>query len=65
VTREFCGTRGSQMFSASTGAPGVLFVKAGAFDEADWIEPAIECWTCRALPWARLPHDLPGVPTNP
>lgn len=65
VTREFCGTCGSPMFSASTGAPGVVFVKAGAFDDADWIEPTVACWTSRELPWARIPADLPGVPQNP
>src|SRR5215210_8483410 len=63
VTREFCPTCGSPLFSASTGSPELVFVKAGAFDEADWIEPAIECWTSRELPWARIPADLPGVPT--
>jgi hypothetical protein len=65
VTREFCGRCGSPLFSASTGSPGVIFIKAGAFDGADWIEPAIACWTSRELPWARIPPDLPGVPTNP
>jgi hypothetical protein len=65
VTREFCGTCGSPMFSASTGSPELIFIKAGAFDDADWIEPAIACWTTRQLPWAQLPTDIASVPTNP
>jgi hypothetical protein len=65
VTREFCGRCGSPMFSRSTGSPGVAFVKAGAFDDADWITPQLSCWTSRQLSWATLPSELPGVPTNP
>jgi hypothetical protein len=65
VTREFCATCGTPMFSESTGGPGIRFVKAGAFDEAGWIEPQVVCWTTREQPWARIPPDLPGVPTNP
>jgi hypothetical protein len=65
VTREFCGRCGSPLFSRSTGSPGIAFVKAGAFDDSDWITPEISCWTSRQLPWAQLPPELPGVPTNP
>jgi len=65
VTREFCVTCGAPMFSESTGGPGIRFVKAGAFDEAGWIEPAIECWTSREQPWARIPTSIAGVPQNP
>jgi hypothetical protein len=65
VTREFCATCGTPMFSASTGGPGIRFVKAGAFDDASWLEPAIECWTSREQPWARIPREIAGVPTNP
>lgn len=65
VTRAFCATCGTPMFSASTGGPGIRFVKAGAFDDASWLEPAIECWTSREQPWARIPRGIAGVPTNP
>jgi hypothetical protein len=65
VTRQFCTTCGTPMFSESTGGPGIRFVKAGAFDDATWIEPAIECWTTREQPWARIPGSIAGVPTNP
>ena len=46
---------------AFTGSPGIAFIKAGAFDDADWITPEISCWTSRQLPWARLPPELPGA----
>src|SRR3974390_1042944 len=45
VTRYFCPRCGSPMLTRSTGSPGLVFVKAGVFDDSSWIEPAIECWT--------------------
>jgi hypothetical protein len=65
VERQFCGRCGSPLFTLADHAPGMVFVKAGAFDDPSWIEPRLACWTSRELPWARVPRDLPGAPRNP
>ena len=65
VDRQFCGECGSPLFTVADHARGMVFVKAGAFDDPSWIEPQLACWQSRELPWARIPKDLPGVAQNP
>jgi hypothetical protein len=65
VERQFCGDCGSPLFTVADHAPGFVFVKAGAFDDASWLQPRLACWTSRELPWARVPRELPRVAQNP
>jgi hypothetical protein len=63
--RQFCGDCGSPLFTVADHAPGFVFVKAGAFDDASWLAPRLACRTSRELQWARVPRELPGVARNP
>ena len=53
VDRGFCGDCGSPLFSRVSIAPGFLFVKAGALDDASWLEPASSYWGASAQPWSQ------------
>jgi hypothetical protein len=63
--RQFCGACGSPLSTIADHAPGMVFVKVGAFDDPSWLEPRLACWTSQELPWARMPRELPGVARNP
>jgi hypothetical protein len=65
VERQFCAECGSPLFTVADHARGMVFVKAGAFDDPRWVDPRLVCWASRELPWARIPPGLPSVPRNP
>jgi hypothetical protein len=52
--RNFCSACGSPLFSLAAAMPEMVFIKAGALDDASWVQPSIEVWTSSAQPWA--PH---------
>lgn len=65
VDRGFCADCGSPLFSRVAMAPGFLFVKAGALDDASWVEPASSYWGSSAQPWARPVESIPVHEGNP
>ena len=65
VVRSFCGECGSQLFSEVDVMPGIYFVKAGALDDASWLEPASSYWASSAQPWARPDPSIPAHEENP
>ena len=65
VERGFCGDCGSPLFSRVAMAPGFLFVKAGALDDASWISPASSFWGASAQPWATPASELAVHEGNP
>ena len=54
VERQFCSTCGSPVCSFAPAYGGLAFIKAGALDDASWLEPSMEVWTSSAQPWS--PH---------
>jgi hypothetical protein len=50
--RNFCSACGSPVFSVAGAMPEMVFIKAGALDDASWLEPSVEVWTGSAQPWA-------------
>ncbi len=52
--RNFCSACGSPVFSVAAVMPEMIFIKAGALDDASWVQPSIEVWTSSAQPWS--PH---------
>ncbi len=54
MIKEFCPDCGSQLFGSSSGRPGVKAVKVGSIDDARAIEPQVEVFVSRALPFSRL-----------
>lgn len=65
VSREFCTTCGSPLFSFVEIMPDVVFVKAGSLDDPSWLTPEMTLWTASAPPWAAHMSELPGIPGNP
>jgi hypothetical protein len=65
VTREFCGTCGSPLFSRLDANPAFGVIKAATLDDPSWIQPAMHIWTDSAQPWAPISEDLPRFAKNP
>lgn len=51
VTRVFCVTCGTHLYSFSDMSPGVCSVKVGALDEPGKFKPRLHLWTSEAQPW--------------
>lgn len=60
VLRQFCGQCGSPVITDTERAreQGVIFVKAGTFDEVADLKPTTHYWTCRAHGWLPLPEGV-------
>ena len=56
VSRHFCATCGSPVFSKVAAGPGAVFVKAGTLDDASCLTPAVEVYADHAAKW------LPPIP---
>jgi len=65
VTREFCQTCGSPLFTKAEMVPDAIFIKAGSLDDASWLKPTVSCWTSRAHPWAPIAAGVQQCPENP
>jgi hypothetical protein len=65
VTRHFCPTCGTPVWSDVESGPGWVAVKAATFDDPSWIRPAAEIWTDSAQPWANVPTTVTRFPRNP
>ncbi|RVQ66376.1 GFA family protein [Croceicoccus ponticola] len=59
VFRRFCGTCGSPVLTDTERAreQGVIFVKAGTFDDISTLRPTTHYWVKRAHPWLTLPDN--------
>ena len=65
VTRRFCPACGTQLFSDSTGRPGLTVVRLGTLDDPSSIRPTANIWSGSAPSWACLDESLelhPGPP---
>lgn len=58
VTRRFCPTCGSQLFSDSTGRKGLTVVRVGTLDDPSSVKPSANIWTSSAPAWACLDPAL-------
>jgi hypothetical protein len=58
VTRRFCGHCGTQLFSDSTGRPGLTVVRVGTLDEPSAIKPTSTIWVGSAPSWACIDPSL-------
>lgn len=64
VYRQFCENCGSPLFTLAESAPGMIFIKAGTFDDTDWLEPSVQFWVQSAQGWVER-GDIPQVEGNP
>ncbi|MFA7440202.1 MAG: GFA family protein [Sphingomonadaceae bacterium] len=60
VFRQFCGNCGSPVLTDTERAreQGIIFVKAGTFDDISDLRPTTHYWTKRAHAWLPLPPDV-------
>lgn len=58
VTRRFCPTCGSQLFSNSSGRPGLTVVRVGTLDEPSAVTPTANIWAASAPAWACIDRSL-------
>ena len=58
VTRRFCGQCGTQVFSDSSGRPGMTVVRLGTLDEPSAVTPTANIWTASAPGWACINRAL-------
>jgi hypothetical protein len=65
VSRKFCPTCGTPLFSQLSGNAPFVAIKAGSLDDPSWLRPAMEIWTDSAQPWSPHGEGLPRVPKNP
>ncbi|MES2974755.1 MAG: GFA family protein [Pseudomonadota bacterium] len=52
VTRRFCANCGTQLFSDSSGRPGLTVVRVGTLDEPSAVKPTTNIWVASAPSWA-------------
>ncbi|MDH4982649.1 GFA family protein [Hyphomicrobium sp. D-2] len=65
ITRHFCPTCGSRLFSETTGRPGIIGVMAGAFDDNSWFQPEMIIFKRSQPLWDITTCDVPGYQTLP
>ena len=65
VTRLFCRTCGSQLFTQAENNPDFLWIKAGSLNDSSWLKPTDSCWTGSASTWAPADPNTTQHPGNP
>ncbi len=60
VFRRFCNKCGSPVLTDTERAreQGIIFIKAGTFDDVSDLKPTAHYWTRSAQPWFTLPCDV-------
>ena len=64
ITRQFCATCGTPMFSVPQDNP-IQIVKAGTLDDPSWLKPSLTIWTKSAQPWAHIDTSIPALEGQP
>ena len=65
MTKEFCPKCGSTVFGSNSGRQGVKSVYIGSLDDASFVEPNFNVWTCRQLPYTLIDESLNNFPKGP
>lgn len=58
LTRCFCHSCGSPIFTSSPLDPSVVYIKAGALDDPDAVKPALQAWMRSKVVWADIPDGI-------
>jgi hypothetical protein len=59
VTRQFCGTCGTQLTYQHANEPDTIDVTACSLDNVDTVSPEDHVWCSRTVPWVKLADGLP------
>ncbi|WP_193368458.1 GFA family protein [Pelagibius marinus] len=65
VSRRFCPTCGSAVFSTNSGMPGFSFVRASSLDDLDAVTPSAVVYASRAPRWDPVDPSLPSFAEMP
>ena len=65
VSRGFCPSCGSAIYSTNSGMPGLVFVRASSLDDPEVFQPQLVVYTKRAASWDLVDPALPGFPEMP
>lgn len=61
VTREFCGNCGTSILSRAPGAPGMVLLKVGTFDDPSQFEgPQVAIYTMDKQTFHSIPEGIPA-----
>jgi hypothetical protein len=58
LTRHFCKSCGSPIFTSSPRNPSVVFIKAGVLDDPEAVKPTLEAWVRSKVSWSQIPDAL-------
>ena len=65
MSRGFCPTCGTPLFSKAESRPHLTFIRAGALDDPNLMAPQMTIWTAAAPDWACIDPALPKVAGQP
>lgn len=65
VSRGFCPTCGSAVFSTNAGMEGLVFVRVSSLDDPEQFRPMMVVYTDRAASWDKPDPNLPGFERMP
>jgi len=65
ISRGFCPTCGSAIFSRNSGMPGLVFPRASSLDDPEVFEPQMVVYASRAPSWDRIAASLPTFDAMP
>lgn len=67
LSRHFCPTCGSRLFTYAEAFPDAVMIQAGSMDDPSWIQPTMHIYTDRKSPWVHLEEGMvqfPGMPEH-
>lgn len=65
VSRGFCPTCGSAVYSTNSGMGGLVFVRASSLDNPEQFRPMMIVYKDRAASWDKMDQELPSFATMP
>jgi hypothetical protein len=65
VSRGFCGTCGSPIYSRNSAMPGVVFPRASVLDDPEVVKPQMVVYASRAPSWDHMNPTLPAFAVMP
>ncbi len=65
VTRSFCATCGSPMFTMLEAVPDIIGIKISSLDDPNRHKPGMSIYTSSAPQWAPMSENLPKFPKMP
>lgn len=65
VSRGFCPTCGSAIYSTNSGMPNMAFIRASSLDDLEVFQPQLVVYAKRAASWDPIDPSLPSFETMP